>query len=132
MTTKVTQIDRATLRTLQTEIDAALARIAAEHGLDIRVASGSFTSTSATLKVVVATKGEQGEVKTPEASYLEAMGRYLGLAGVTPGTKVIMQGEEFEVTGFNRKAPKAPVGLRRTRDGKAFKTTVAQVTAALG
>lgn len=126
------KLDRAAVRTLTDEINAALAPLAQRHGITLRVGGGSFGEAFAKLRVDVATIADTGEVNTRESSALGALGALYGLEGVQVGTVVTMQGDRFVVTGLNAKARKAPVCLRRERDGKEFKATVAMVKLALG
>lgn len=127
----IQKLDRATVRTLTDEINAALAPLAQRHGITLRVGGGSFGEAYASLRVDVATIGQQGQPNTRESLALGALGALYGLEGVQVGTVLVMQGDRFVVTGLNAKARKAPVCLRRERDGKEFKATVEMAKAAL-
>lgn len=128
----IKNIDRAALRILSAEINAALAPLAQRHGITLRIGNGTFGGAYATLRLDVATIGEQGQANTREASALDSLGALYGLPGVKVGTVLVLQGDRFTVIGLNAKARKAPVCLRRERDGKEYKATVEMVKRALG
>lgn len=126
-------IDRESLRRLTAKINAALAALATEEGLDIHTAGGSFSEKNATIKIAIATKGDGdgGEVMSREACDLIAFGRFKGLGDIAPGDETVIRGEAFRVVGLRRMARSNPVCIERLRDGKGFCAPVASVVAGL-
>jgi hypothetical protein len=59
----INQIDRPTARLLAEEIAAALKPIAEKHGVSITNGGGSFTPSTFSMKLKVATKTEVGGVE---------------------------------------------------------------------
>ena len=124
-------IDRASLRRLSDKIVAALQAIAAEEGVTIKAAGGSFTEKNATLKIEIATIGEGGAVNTRAATSLDAYAALFGLSGVSAGTTFEMAGETYRIDGLNTKAHKNPVMVTRLSTGKRYRVPAASVMASL-
>ena len=65
---KTTTLNKSTLKNIQTDIIAALAQIEKKYGIQVSNNGGSFTDTSATLKLNIAVKTQTGEVISMEAA----------------------------------------------------------------
>ena len=58
-------LDRAALKALRSPLQAALDVVAKEHGISIKVGSGSYSFQNASLKLELAVKDNTGNVMTP-------------------------------------------------------------------
>lgn len=125
-----TTITRDLLKVLRTEIDAALAGIAAKHDVSLKMGNATFTDTNATLKVVLATKGDGGVVITKEMATLKA---YMSVLGVTEEmlTKPFSySGKMFVLAGY--KSRNNRFVIKEVATGKMFVAGREGITAALG
>lgn len=120
----IKNLDRAAMRILSDEINAALAPLAQQHGITLRIGRGTFAGAYAKFTLDVATLGTNGVPATQEAVALGSLGDAYGLEGVQVGACTIIRGVEYRVVGLNAKARKAPVNLERVSDGTTFKAPV--------
>lgn len=119
----MTTITKPLLTTLRTEIDAALAELAAKHGVQIECGNASFTSTNATFKLAINTIGDGGEVVTKEA---KDFGRYAGLVNNLKaewlGESFTVRGETFKIIGYKPRSKKYPVLAENAKGVYKFST----------
>lgn len=111
--------DKANLKTLRNEIDAALKALGERHGLKIHAGSARFTSGSAEFKVEFAAIAEGGVVLTPER---QNWGVYAGMYDLKPewlDKSFGWSGKTFKITGLNPKKHKRPVTCSGN-DGKGY------------
>ena len=64
---KIKSFNRPALKSLRVSLDAALAKVAAEHGISISAGNISFTSETATIKLNAGVIGSGGVAITKEA-----------------------------------------------------------------
>lgn len=91
----IKSFDRATLKSIRIEIDAALAQLAAKHGFSMKLGAVRFTETNFTGKVEASLSGEAPEVQR----YRDMCGVY-GLDAKMLGKNVHFAGEVFKVIGM--------------------------------
>lgn len=133
MTTKtdrITRFDRTTCRLVRERIDAALADLGAELGLDISAGSGSFDAGFYRVKVTCAVKHDDGTVETPEATAFKRLATLYGLKADDLGREFTSRGKTFKVTGLKTRAKKYPV-LATDSEGKTYKFPAARVASLL-
>lgn len=126
---KITEINRDVIRLLRPKIEAALAGIAKEHDLVIKLGAGNFMPTNLTLKLEIATKTEDGEVNSREVEDFKHNAFLYGLKAEDLGKEFTFRGETYMITGLRRKAHKNPILVKRVHDGKVFVMPVEFVTA---
>ena len=68
---KITQFDKQTCRTLGTEIEQALQKVAKEFGVSIKRKSGSYSSTNYTVKIEASIIGQNGIILSRKDKNLE-------------------------------------------------------------
>ena len=118
---KITSIDRATCANISKRIAAALAPLAEEFGLSITPGRGSFTATTFSLRLEVATKSTDGQVQSRETQAFAQHAHLFGLNPADLGRKFIASGREFVVSGLNTRARSKPVIATSTSDGRQYK-----------
>lgn len=107
----MTTISRDLLRALRADIDAALASVGAKHGVPLSTGNASFTTDSATIKLMVATTPEGGACGL-KASHLKAaadMVKFHKLYGAEPawmGRQFAQRSSTFTVVGLPPVAPR--------------------------
>lgn len=110
-------ITRELLQALRTDIDAALASVAAKHNVSIKAGNASFAPTNATFKLEIAAIVDGNAITREQKDFMD----YVGLhpfskedfgAGFTYG------GYGFTISGYK---PRKRLSLLATRsDGKVY------------
>lgn len=116
---QIKQIDRATIRNIQSRLQQHLADLGKELGVTFNVGNARYNETAATIKVEVATFGKKGEVRDRAAADFE---KYAGLFGLKPswlGKTFDRFGVRYKIVGLRTKAHKFPVIVES--NGKRYK-----------
>jgi hypothetical protein len=124
--------DRAFLKRLRDEIDAALAPIAEEYGITLQLGNASFSPDDVTFKLKGHIIRAPGEMSREAADYKKYAGDY----GLNPnqyalGAKFRHRNSTFEITGLKMSSRKYPV-LCRNHNGKTYKFPVDLVKRCMG
>lgn len=106
-------INRAVLKNIRNDVDAALASVAAKYGVSISAGNARFTDTSATMKLDIATIGTNGVVKTPGRTALESR-----FPNYVDKVITLNTGEKAKVVEYHSRKPKYPF-IVETVDGRA-------------
>ena len=117
---EIKTLDRQNIRLINSEINNAVQEVAKKYGVEIKTGSSSYTSNSATTKVVISTVGDDGVVMTRE---VEDFNNNKELFGITKniGDTFSHRGVEFKIAGLMPRSRKFPVLGKRVSDGKEFK-----------
>jgi len=126
----MTALSKSSLQALRLDVDAALAEVAAKHGLVIKLGNGSFSPSHATFKLEVSTVREDGLVLTKEADRFRQAATVYGLEPSDLGREFVALGELFQLVGLTT-GWKQPLLGRRVKDGKMYKFTKVAVRAGL-
>ena len=117
-------IDRQLLRALRADMDRAFADLGKKHGLLIKTGRGTFTETTATLKVEIADSGAvtSGNITSPkDLKYRAAWPRFADSLNMQvewlDRTFTGYDGETYTIIGIAPSRPKYPVATKRDRDG---------------
>lgn len=111
--------DKANLKSLSAEIEAAVAAIAAKHGLRLAGGiGGRYSDMEFTIK---------GTLKVTDAATVadaarQDWNRYAGLDGFSPedfGKTFKFSGSTYTISGYNPRSPKRPIKATGT-DGKVY------------
>jgi hypothetical protein len=109
-----TIIDRATIKLIADELEAAVQTVAEKHGIQITSGRQQYGHTRGTIKMELATINEDGEAQTPERTALDMLG---ALDGIKHGMTFTNRGRTFTVTGYNSRARKRPYICERDDGG---------------
>lgn len=106
-----TEINRALLRTLRTEIDTALKSIGQKHGLALQLEPrGSFTETELHLKVLgMAGSGGASAVQAKREADWNQYAKSLGLDPAWLHQHITFSGDTYEIMGLVPSRHKYPV-----------------------
>lgn len=121
---KFTSIDRLSLLLFQREALKLLAPLAAECGVTLSDAGGSFDSSEGTVKFRIRVDGVD-----PKQKEKDAWKQYASLFGFAPedlGRAFVSNGIAYVIEGLAPSRSKYPVVARRT-DGKLFKFSASTV-----
>ncbi len=125
-------ITRALLKTIKSDAEEVLASVAKKHGVKISFGSGSFTPDNATLKMEIASFGDDGQAKTKEARDFERNAEVLyGLKPEDLGAIFTLNGREWRLVGAKPRSPKYPFLAECTKSGKVFKLPLNGVARAI-
>lgn len=112
-------IDRTLLRAVRADLDEALKTIGGKYNLLMKIGSGRFTESSATLKLEIADAEASPDATSPgEAKARAAWPRYSAVLGLSPDwldKQFVYGGEWYTVLGIANSRPKYPVMTRKVR-----------------
>ena len=124
-------IDRELLNRFKVEAIAALAVVAAKHGVVAKFGRGTFSPEVATLKLELGYIADNGIASSREALDFKSMAWQFGLAASDLGKKIALSnGVEYRIVGLKPRSKTRPV-LGEREDGKVFKLTVDAVKVGL-
>jgi len=117
----ITSFDRQTIRTINAEVQEALAKIGERHGLQIDLAGTTFSPTNFTTKFTCAVVSSDGVAQTREASDYDI---YAPIHGVTlkVGDSFTHHGETYTIIGWKPRSQKFPI--LATRGGRTYKLAI--------
>ncbi len=120
MSKKITAFNSANAALLRPQIEEALASLAEEYGVRIKIRGGSYSDGQCTFKLEVATIGETGEVATKEATDFKACAQLLGLKPDDLGRTFVSMGKTFAIAGYRSRASAKPIIAREVSSGKEY------------
>lgn len=119
-------INRTNLGQLRVSIQSVLAAVAEEYDVKITVGNANYTGRNATIKIEVATVGDDGEVNTKEAMDFRAYASRYGMVPSDLGRSFRNNGYSWTITGCKPRSPRYPIIAERV-DGKRFKFSASLV-----
>jgi hypothetical protein len=120
---KISNIDSPALTAIRQALEPALQEIGEQYGITLTVGRGSYGGETGTLKIELATLGENGEAESPAAKEFKQCAS-MGTVGLEPtdlGRRFVSNGEEFEVSGLKMRNRKYPVLATKVSNGKVYK-----------
>lgn len=125
--------DRATLRLLRVEFQAAIDAVAASHGLTAGIGNIRFEpeGTSFTTKMTVETSGAAVKKEADKADMFNIYARSSGLEASDFGKVFEYAGKTLKIVGYNTRAKKYPISVE-DMNGRGFKVSGGQIASALG
>ena len=118
---KIQNIDSPALTMIRRALEPALRELGEKHGITIAVGRGSYGGETGTLKLELATLGENGEVESPAAKDFKAHAELFGLKATDLGRRFVSNGSEFVISGLKPRNRKYPIIATKVSDGKTFK-----------
>jgi|TARA_R110000824_G_scaffold20454_2_gene76973 hypothetical protein len=114
-------LDRAALKALRSPLQAALDVVAKEHGISIKVGSGSYSFQNASLKLELAVKDSTGNVITPHRADWNVFAKMIpDLNESWLDETFTFKNETYKVTGYNSSARVRPIVTERVSNGKTY------------
>ena len=130
---KITSFDKQNLPQLRAEINAALEAIGTKFGISLQAGNASFLATNATFKLVC----QVGEDKTirdlkseKAAAALKAF-QPLYFRQLPLDKHYKMEGEVFEIVGYNTRGRTRPMQIKSIKSGKEYKCSIEQLERAV-
>ena len=120
--------NRNDLRTLNAAMQKALDVVAAEHGLQLKIKSGTYEPDGSrfTTKLEVLAPNESGEIVSKEAQDFQKYATQYDLKADDLGKTFRSNGHGFTISGMKPRSRKFPI-LATRDDGKTFKFTAEAV-----
>jgi hypothetical protein len=121
MSHKISSFDPSACRTVAARIEAALAPLAKELGIQISTKGGTYSPEAYVLKVECATITKDGEVQTKEALDFKAYAFRYGLDADDLHTTFTRNGSTWTLIGCKPRSRKYPLLCRDESNGKTYK-----------
>ena len=119
--TKIERFSRSSAGDIRDQINAALAPVAKDLGIQLEVGNVVLGGSNATFRVEAAVLNDAGVAQTQEVRSFELYGEMYGLEKEDFGGTFTHRGDTFELCGLNMKAPKYPIQAKRLRDGRVYR-----------
>ena len=121
--TRITNFDKPTIKAIRTAMDDALAQVEKAYGIKISTGNARFSGNEVTFKVKANTVTDSGSAITKEAQMFDLYKASEGLAHLSVGDTVTLQGKSFTITGYNTRARKSPINIEDAQ-GRGYKCSV--------
>ena len=127
---KITEFNKANLKALRVELEAAHAAIEKKFGIQLKAGNISFSGTEANIKLKANTIGANGMTVSKEARAWDLYAQMGGYDHLKVGDKVILQGQTLTIKGYNSRAPKSPIQIEDAQ-GRTYKCSELAIQRAL-
>lgn len=114
--TKITKIDKNSANALSSAIEAALAQVAADHGVTIKAFGGTINSDSEFVAKLKIRLSDPAAVEAAARKEFETYAPMLGIPVDIFGKEATVLGERYRVTGIAPSRSKNVLRIRRLRD----------------
>ena len=100
-----------------------------KYGICMELGNARFSEHECNFKFKLMTIASDGTpdgtpVETKEAAAFRRHAPLLGIGHLSPGDHIRLTGQEYEITGYNTRAPKSPIGIKALLTGKKYKCSV--------
>lgn len=118
--------NKAIIQTLRADIDAAVAAVAAKHGVRIEAGRAKYSASSAVIQIEVSSVGADGIIHTKGRDDFMLYAPAYGFSECDFGRSFVAGGRVFTISGWNPRSPVRPIEARGD-DGKMYKLLPAKV-----
>lgn len=124
----MTVINRPTMETLRTQINAALESVGTANGVTLKLAGGKFSGdATGSFKLDIVANDPDGKKQNVEEAAYKRDCELIGLKPEYFGQQFYSNGSFFRISGLKLSRYKFPVSGQRMPDGKGFKFTADMV-----
>ena len=127
----ITEFDRTNLRALRTDIETALASVATKHGIVLTYKSANYLPNNVNIKIEGATIGAGSVVNSSERDAFKYDAYLYCLKAEDLDKEITYAGEQFIITGLNRRRTRFPIVAKQVSTGRTRCLTAEGVRAAL-
>lgn len=131
MKTKITKLDKPTVKYIGKRLKAAVKPLAKELGVMIDLGNCTFQIRNCRFQLKVAVLDSHGKPITEEIDAFRNNAKLFGFEPADLGKEFIFQGQSYTICGFKPKSRKYPV-IAQTDNGKNYKFACRTVLRALG
>ena len=130
MKTKITKLDKPTVKYIGKRLKTALKPLAKELGVMIDLGNCTFQISNCRFQLKVAVLDSNGKPITEETDSFRSNAKLFGFEPADLGKEFIFQGQSYTICGFKPKSRKYPV-IAQSDNGKNYKFACRTVLAAL-
>ena len=131
METKITKLDKPTVKYIRERLKAAVKSLAEELGVVIDIGNCTFKMSNCRFQLKVAVLDTDGKAVTEESESFRSNAKLFGFEPGDLGKEFIFQGQSYTICGFKPKSRKYPL-IARSDNGKDYKFACRTVLGALG
>jgi hypothetical protein len=131
METKITKLDKPTVKYLRERLRTIVKPLAKELGIAIDLDNCTFAANNCRFQLKVALLDNSGKAITEDADCFRDNAKLFGFEPDDLGRKFSFQGQPYTICGLKPKSHKYPV-IARSADGKNYKFPCRTVLSALG
>ena len=131
MKTKITKLDKPTVKYIRKRLKTAVKPLAEELGVVIDLANCTFKTNNCRFQLKVAVLNSDGEAMTEEIDSFRSNAKLFGLEPEDLGKEFVFRGQSYTICGFKPKSRKYPV-IAQSDNGKNYKFACQTVLRALG
>ena len=118
---KIDTFNKASCRVLRNVVEETLQEVAKEHGVCIKVGSGSFSGNNFTFKVEASVIGANGIALSKEAESFKMLAKAYNLEASDLHREFTFRGDAYKIKGLSSRSEKFPILATKLSDGKTFK-----------
>lgn len=124
--------NKANLKTIRVDIDAALAAVESKHGVKFSLGNIRYSTNDFRCKLeCVSTSDSTGKTVDPVEANFKRDAFLVGVAKDAFGKKFKSGRSNYKITGINTRRHKYPVSAIRVASGKSYKFPVSMLPANL-
>lgn len=131
MKTKITKLDKPTVKYIRKRLKTAVKPLARELGVAIDIGNCTFNASNCRFQLKVAVLDSNGKPITEEIDSFRSNAKLFGFEPDDLGREFIFQGQSYTICGFKPKSRKYPV-IAQSDNGKNYKFACRTVLGALG
>jgi len=131
MQTKITKLDKPTVKYIGKRLKTALKPLAEELGVMIDIGRCTFQASNCRFQLKVAVLDSSGKPITEEIDSFGSNAKLFGFEPADLGKEFTLQGQSYTICGLKPKSRKYPV-IAQSENGKNYKFACRTVLRALG
>jgi len=131
MKTKITKLDKPTVKYIGKRSETAVKPLAKELGVVIDLGNCTFQTSNCRFQLKVAVLDPNGKPITEETDSFRSNAKLFGLEPEDLGKEFVFRGQSYTICGFKPKSRKYPV-IAQSDNGKNYKFACQTVLRALG
>lgn len=131
METKITKLDRPTIKYIGKQLETAVRPLAKELGVMIDLGNCSFNESNCKFQLKVAVLDSNGKPITEEIESFRSNAKLFGFEPDDLGKKFSLQGQSYTICGLKPKSRKYPV-IAQSNNGNKYKLACRTVLSAMG
>ncbi len=131
MKTKITNLDKPTVKYIRKRLETAVKPLAKELGVVIDLGNCTFQTSNCRFQLKVAVLDPNGKPITEEIDSFRSNAKLFGFEPADLGKEFTFQGRSYTICGFKPKSRKYPV-IAQSDNGKNYKFACRTVLGALG
>jgi hypothetical protein len=127
--TQITAFNKPNIQQLRSEINAALEAIGTKFGISLQAGNASFLADNATFKLVLQVGEDKciADLKAEKAAKALLAFQPIYFSQLPLDKHYKMDGDVFEIVGYNTRGRTRPMLIKSTKTGKEYKCSIEQL-----